>query len=220
MSIVNRVYTIGHSAHTIEAFLELLRKHDVTAVADVRSAPFSRFNPQFNKKTLQGTLAAHGIKYAFLGRELGARPDDPACYENGRVQYARLARTGSFQVGLNRVMQGASEHRIALMCAEKEPLECHRTLLVARALAAQGVEIAHILADGSLEPHEGAMTRLLDIAGLPQQDLLGSREQLIEEAMARQEQRIAYVDERLAAEVRLARPEAHVGGMMDGEVIL
>ena len=91
------------------------------------------------------------------------------------------------------------------MCAEKEPLECHRTLLVARALAEQGVEIAHILADGSLEPHESAMTRLLDVVGLPAQDLFSSREQLIEEAMARQEQRIAYVDEKLAAEARGAR---------------
>lgn len=198
----NLVYTIGHSTHSIEAFLDLLRKQSVTAVADVRSTPFSRFNPQFNKDTLQGTLAAHGIKYVFLGRELGARSDDPACYENGRVQYARLARAASFQAGLHRVVQGASEHRVALMCAEKDPLECHRTLLVARALADQGVEIAHILADGSLEPHESAMTRLLGVVGLPAQDLFSSREQLIEEAMARQEQRIAYVDEKLAAEAR------------------
>jgi uncharacterized protein (DUF488 family) len=198
----NPVYTIGHSTHTIEAFLDLLRKHNVMAVADVRSAPFSRFNPQFNKDTLQGALAAQGIKYVFLGRELGARSDDPTCYENGRVQYARLARAASFQAGLERVMQGASEYRIALMCAEKDPLECHRTLLVARALAEQGVEIAHILADGSLEPHESAMTRLLGVVGLPVQDLFSSREQLIEEAMARQEQRIAYVDEKLAAEAR------------------
>jgi uncharacterized protein (DUF488 family) len=196
------VYTIGHSTHTFEAFVNLLRKHDVTAVADVRSAPFSRFNPQFNKDTLQGTLATHGIKYVFLGRELGARSDDPACYENGRVQYARLARATSFLAGLDRVMEGASDYRIALMCAERDPLECHRTLLVARALVGQGVEIVHILADGTLEPHESTMTRLLDIVGLPQQDLFSSREQLLEEAMARQEQRIAYVDEKLAADPR------------------
>ncbi len=198
----NLVYTIGHSTHTIEVFLDLLRKHSVTAVTDVRSAPFSRFNPQFNKDTLQGTLAANGIKYVFLGRELGARSDDPACYENGRVQYSRLARAASFQAGLDRVVQGASEYRVALMCAEKEPLECHRTLLVAKGLADRGVEIAHILADGSLESHESAMTRLLGVVGLPAQDLFSSREQLIEEAMARQEQRIAYVDEKLAAEAR------------------
>jgi uncharacterized protein (DUF488 family) len=196
------VYTIGHSTHTIEAFLELLRKHDVTAVADVRSVPFSRFNPQFNKDTLQESLEANGINYVFLGRELGARSDDPACYENGRVQYARLARAASFQAGVDRVVQGSNEYRIALMCAEKDPLECHRTLLVARALSAHDLEITHILADGRLEPHENAMTRLLDVLGLPQHDLFSSREQLIEEAMARQEERIAYVDEKRAAEAR------------------
>jgi uncharacterized protein (DUF488 family) len=198
----NLVYTIGHSTHSIEEFLDLLRKHGVTALADVRSTPFSRFNPQFNKDTLQETLAAHGIKYVFLGRELGARSDDPACYEDGRVQYARLARAASFRAGLDRVVQGASGYRVALMCAEKDPLECHRTLLVARALADLGVEIAHILADGSLETHETAMTRLLGVVGVPAQDLFSSRDQLIEKAMARQEQRIAYVDEKLAAEAR------------------
>lgn len=196
------VYTIGHSTHSIDVFLALLRKHDVTAVADVRSVPFSRFNPQFNKDTLQESLEANEIKYVFLGRELGARSDDPACYENGRVQYARLARAPSFQAGIERVVQGTNEYRIAVMCAEKDPLECHRTLLVARALSAYDLEIGHILADGRLEPHESAMTRLLDVVGLPQHDLFSSRQQLIEEAMARQEERIAYVDEKRAAEAR------------------
>ena len=143
-----------------------------------------------------------GSSTVFLGRELGARPDDPACYENGRVQYARLARAASFQAGLDRVVQSASECRVALMCAEKEPLKCHRALLVGRALAEQGVEIAHILADGSLEPHESTMTRLLEVLGLPQHDLFGSRQQLIEEAVSRQEERIACVNEKLVVEAR------------------
>src|SRR5437870_5320444 len=97
------VLTIGHSTHSMDAFIALLRQHGVTALADVRSAPFSRFNPQFNKEALKHSLKAHGIKYVFLGRELGARSPDRACYENGRVQYARLARTESFHAGLDRV---------------------------------------------------------------------------------------------------------------------
>ena len=104
----NLIYTIGHSTHTSEAFLELLRKHNVTAVADVRSAPFSRFNPQFNKDALQGTLGEHGIKYVFLGRELGARSDDPACYENGRV-LIRPPRAGRIVPGRPR-SRGAGRH--------------------------------------------------------------------------------------------------------------
>ncbi len=194
------ILTIGHSKHSLEEFAALLKQHGVTALADVRSAPFSRFHPQFNKDTLSNELKARGIKYVFLGRELGARSDDPSCYDKGRVQYARLARTEAFRKGIERLRRGAAEHRIACMCAEKEPLECHRTLLVARALAAEGVEVAHIHADGTLERHAAAMERLLDIAGLPRQDLFRSRDDLLADALARQEERVAYVDARMAAE--------------------
>lgn len=194
------VLTVGHSTHAIEAFLGLLQRHNVTAIADVRSAPFSRFNPQFNRDALEAGLKAQGIRYVFLGRELGARSDDPTCYENGRVQYQRLAQTALFQSGLKRVMQGTLKHQVAMVCAEKEPLECHRTLLVARALVERGVDVAHILSDGRLETHDAAMARLLDLVGLPQQDLFRTREQLIEEALRRQEEKVGYVDEKLAGE--------------------
>lgn len=197
---VGPVFTIGHSTHTFEAFVALLKQHGVTALADVRSAPFSRFNPQFNKDALESGLKAQGIKYVFLGRELGARSDDRSCYENGRVQYARLARTDLFHRGIERVLRGANEHRIVLMCAEKDPLECHRTLLVARALDEQGVAVDHILADGRLESQGDAMQRLLDVVGLPREDLLQSTHELIAQALAEQEKRVAYVDEKLATE--------------------
>ena len=194
------VLTIGHSTHSLEAFVALLRQHGVTALADVRSAPFSRFNPQFNKDALEHSLMSYGIKYVFLGRELGARSDDTSCYEKGRVQYGRVARTELFRSGLGRVMTGSREHRIGLMCAENEPLECHRTLLVARALAERGVVVDHILADGRLESHETALARLLDLVGPPHHDLFRTRDQLVAEALARQEARIAYVNEKLVAE--------------------
>jgi len=200
------VLTIGHSTHALEAFLTLLLRHGVTALADVRSAPYSRFNPQFNKHALERSLKADGIDYVFLGRELGARSDDPSCYEGGRVRYSRLALTERFGRGIDRVMRGAQAHRIALMCAEKEPLECHRTLLVARALDEQGIGVAHILGDGGLEPHRDAMDRLLDIAGLPREDLFRSRGELIAEAIARQEEKVAYVGKRLAAEPSAGAP--------------
>ena len=95
--------------------LDFYRQHGVTALADVRSAPYSRFNPQFNKDALVRELKVHGIKYVFLGRELGARTDDRSCYENGRVQYRRLALTELFRDGIERVLTGASKHRIALV---------------------------------------------------------------------------------------------------------
>jgi len=182
----------------IDTFITLLQQQGVTAIADVRSVPYSRFNPQFNRKELEQSLKPYGIRYVFLGRELGARSDDPSCYEKGRIQYARMARTDVFQSGIQRVICGASDYRIALMCAEKEPLECHRTLLVARALIDLGVPVAHILADGRLEAHEITMERLLDIVGLPQQDLFLSKDELIAHALAKQEERIAYVNKKLA----------------------
>lgn len=199
------IFTVGHSTQSIEAFIALLTQHGITAVADVRSAPFSRFNPQFNKDELARELKANGIQYVFLGRELGARSDDKSCYENGRVKYERLARTGLFKEGIDRVRRGAAEHRVALMCAEKEPLECHRTLLVARELDEEGLDIQHILSDGQLEPHKQSMERLLDVTGLPREDLFRSREDLLAEALSIQEKKIAYVDETLARDKGLAK---------------
>jgi len=200
------VLTIGHSTHSLEAFLALLRRHGVTALVDVRSAPYSRLNPHFNRESLEQSLKAHGITYVFLGPALGARSHDPSCYENGRVQYARLARTELFRSGLERVVHGANEYRVALMCAEKEPLECHRTLLVARTLAERGVVVGHILPDGGLESHEATMERLLDVVGLPHRDLFRSRDELIAEALVRQEERVAYVDKTLEADATRETP--------------
>ena len=194
------VFTIGHSTHSLEAFLAILQKYRVMALADVRSAPYSRFSPQFNRKNLEDILKLNGIKYVFLGRELGARSDDPSCYENGRIRYERLSRTALFQSGIERVVRGAKDYRIALMCAEKEPLECHRTLLVAHTLVKLGITVKHILADSQLESHEVTMERLLDLVGLPHEDLFCSKDELIANALIRQERRVAYCDEKLAAD--------------------
>jgi uncharacterized protein (DUF488 family) len=108
------LYSIGHSNHPIDEFLRLLMTAGITAIADVRSRPFSRRNPQFNKNRLAATLAEHGIAYVFLGRELGARSEDPSCYEGGKVQYARLMATALFNSGIERVVAGAGKYRVAL----------------------------------------------------------------------------------------------------------
>ncbi len=199
-------FTIGHSNHSIERFVALLRQHGVTALVDVRSAPYSRFHPQFGGKALEGALRENGIAYVFLGKELGARSQDPSCYENGRVQYGRLAKTSLFRQGIERVKKGINSQRIALMCAEKEPLECHRTLLVSRALEREGVSVAHIHADSHVESHRDAMVRLLGLVGLPATDLFNSQDELIEKACAKQEERVAYVDEQSAHEATESAP--------------
>ena len=187
------VFTIGHSTHEQGHFIDLLGQHGITALCDVRSKPYSRMNPQFNREELEQALLAHDIAYRFLGKELGARSDDPACYEEGKVQYTRLAQTELFRHGLKRVLSGVKDgFRIALMCAEKEPLECHRTILVARHLAALGVHIEHIHADGHLESHEKALVRLSRTLNLPEDDMFRSREDLVADAYQRQADRIAY----------------------------
>lgn len=190
------VFTIGHSTYTLEAFIELLRHHEINAVADVRSVPYSRVAPQFNRDSLKLALRRHGICYVFLGKELGGRPDDLSCYEKGQVQYERVARTDLFKRGINRILQGANKYRLAVMCTEKEPLKCHRTLLVARELHERGVEVYHILDNERIEAHEKTMERLLDLLDMRQGELFGSqassRDEMLAKAVARQASRIAW----------------------------
>lgn len=162
------IYTIGHSNHTIERFIEMLRSTGVTAIADVRSAPQSRFVPHFNKKRLDASLQEAGIAYVFLGDALGARPRNPACYRDGVAEYELIAASEPFLHGLDRVLRGAERYSIALLCKEREPLDCHRTILVARHLAGRGAHILHILTDGSVETHKSVEERLMKQAdGLP-----------------------------------------------------
>lgn len=188
------IYTIGHSNHSSEHFVALLRRHDITAVCDVRSRPYSRYNPQFDREALGSTLELAGIAYVFLGSELGARSDDPSCYLYGRVQYTKLAQTRPFQESLKRVLKGAKKYTVALMCAEKEPLECHRTILVARHLVEHGCEVEHIHEDGALESHGDALVRLARLLRLREAEhhLFRSREDLFADAYAMQEKRIGY----------------------------
>jgi uncharacterized protein (DUF488 family) len=186
------ILTVGHSIHTREVFLRLLATHGVTAVCDVRSRPYSRMSPHFNREDLREALSEEAIAYVFLGQELGARTGDRTCYRDGKVQFNLLSRTESFQRGLHRVEQGSRKHRVALMCAEKEPLECHRSILVARHLVSRGLDVQHIHADGRLESQRDASERLMEILKLRTQDLFHSHAQLIEDAYDLQGERIAY----------------------------
>src|SRR3989304_85714 len=187
------LYTIGHSTHSIEEFIKLLAMHSITAVCDVRSTPYSQFTPQFNRELLQQELKRHSISYVFLGEELGARSDNPNCYVNGKVQYGCLAQEPMFQQGINRLVEGLTNYRIALMCAEKDPIACHRTILVCRNLRSMNIEIKHILGDGKIESNIDFERRLLNMLKIPENDLFTSNEDLIEEAYNIQGQKIAYV---------------------------
>lgn len=191
------VYTIGHSNGTIERLIELLRQHSITAVADVRSQPYSRFNPQFNREALASSLKKEGLEYVFLGNELGARSDDPACYRNGRALYSLMAQTEPFQRGITRLCAGMDRFTVAMLCAEKEPLACHRGILISPHLHEKGIPVRHILEEGTLEDHEASLVRLLEMHGLQDEHLFHSREE-----------RIALAYEKQAEQIQYARDEA------------
>ncbi|MXZ60442.1 MAG: DUF488 domain-containing protein [Acidobacteria bacterium] len=189
------VFTIGHSNHPIGAFLALLERHRTAAVADVRSVPYSRRHPQFNRRTLDRSLAEHGIRYLFLGAELGARTPDPSCYDDeGRVLFSRLAQTGLFLRGIARVLEEAVDSRLALLCAERDPANCHRTILVAPVLRERGAPVTHILADGGLVSQEDVLDGLCAANGMPPRDMFRTREEQLEEALLRRAREIAWAD--------------------------
>lgn len=187
------IFTIGHSTHSLDYFISLLNTHEITAVCDVRSSPYSRMNPQFNRENLKAALRQNRISYVFMGKELGARSDDPCCYAQGKVQYDLLAQTELFQHGLSRIQAGIKKYRIALMCAEKDPLDCHRTILVSRYLEENlNLEVQHILADGQLEKHSNTLDRLLYNLKLPSQDIFRTHDVVLADAYRIQGQKIAY----------------------------
>ncbi len=190
---VARLYTIGHSTHSWERFLQLLRQYGVDFVIDVRSVPHSARLPQFNQHMLRDALRSSGIRYRHAGNILGGRPADRRFYEDEQVQYGRVAASAEFVKALDRVKGTARARRIALMCAEGDPLACHRFLLVARYLRSPNVEIVHILPDGRDERHADTETRMMRETGLLQADLFKkSREEAIEEAYDVQSRRVAF----------------------------
>lgn len=188
----------------------MLLDHQIGAVIDVRSAPYSRFVPQFNRKSLGMLLKQADIAYVYLGDDLGGRPSTPDQYDHrGQVCYRRVTESSSFQSGLERVLEGASMYRVALMCSEENPVDCHRALLVAHELWHRDIPISHIRAcrdaDNSYaESHRAILERLIEFHELNQGTLigldgsllheLGSLAELIEEAVERQRRQIAYVD--------------------------
>ncbi|MDD4458096.1 MAG: DUF488 domain-containing protein [Syntrophotalea acetylenica] len=185
------IYTIGYAPHNLGSFIVLLKQIGITAIADVRSQPYSRYKPEFNREVLGRALRVSGIQYVFLGEEIGARPSDQACYEHGRVSFDRLAETPLFKQGIKRLQKGRESHSIALMCAEKDPITCHRMVLVSKVLQEDGIEVLHILEDGALEPNRESEIRLVAKLGLTA-DLFRTEEQGIAQAYAEQARALAF----------------------------
>jgi uncharacterized protein (DUF488 family) len=162
-------YTLGHSRHTAEHFVTLLRAHAIERLVDVRSQPYSKWAPHFDTSALAQLLDANGIDYVFLGRQLGGRPEGRAFYrDDGTVDYALRRAAPEFTDGIQRLVALAQERQTTILCAEEDPASCHRRLLVAPALVRTGAAIVHVRGDGRLEPERDLSppeTRQLDLFG-------------------------------------------------------
>lgn len=143
-----QIHTIGHSDHTSAAFIDLLRQHDITLVVDVRSQPYSRWAPQFNRETLKQDLNEADIDYRFLGDALGGRPSDSRLYTAGHPDYRRMEQTEAYQRGIEHLLDLASTERVTIMCGEGDYRQCHRHLLITQTLLKRGVDVVHIKPDG------------------------------------------------------------------------
>ena len=188
------VFTVGHSTLSYEDFIGLLRAAGVTAIGDVRTAPYSRHFPHFNRDTLQSELLEDGIEYRFLGQKLGGRPSGKEFFCEGVADYEKMAATEDFSKGLDLVAQGAEKHRLALMCSERDPLDCHRCLLIGRALAERGIAVKHILPGGDILGQDEIEERLLKSADVQDGDFFRSRDERLALAYRQRGRKVAYAE--------------------------
>lgn len=164
------IFTLGHSRHTFEHFVSLLRIHAIERLVDVRSQPVSKWAPHFDKASLAQALATHAVDYVFLGRQLGGRPEDRAFYQqDGSVDYARRAAAPDFLAGIGQLASLGRDRQTVILCAEEDPTSCHRRLLVAPALIRAGAFVAHVRGDGRLEPERDLLLTAIQL------DLFGER---------------------------------------------
>jgi uncharacterized protein (DUF488 family) len=200
--IMDRLFSMGHSNLEFERFVELLRSAGVIAIADVRSQPFSKWLPWTNRPHLEPALADHEIRYHFLGDQLGGRPQSTEVYDlDGRVNYERVRATAAFQRGLDCLAEALENFRLAMLCSEEDPIDCHRGLLIAPAMKERGFAAMHIRGDGSLESQADFEARLIDATGVGSGLLDGlfaaslsteDRDQILADAYRVQSQRKAF----------------------------
>jgi uncharacterized protein (DUF488 family) len=193
--LMHKLFTIGYSGHTIESFIALLKSNKIDVVCDVRSTPYSKYKPDFSRRTFRQHLNAVGIKYKFFGEELGARPKDRDCYVHGQATYEKISKTEFFRTGLDRIKKGAESLNLALVCSEEDPIECHRAVLVCSNLEDIRSRIVHIHSDGRLEDQAAFEKRLVSLFGLTPLPLLQQPDDwpsAISKALQKQSEAIAY----------------------------
>ena len=201
----NILLSIGHSQHNVDYFLELLRSHNVNYILDVRSTPYSQFAASYNRENIKDTLKRNGVDYAYMGDYFGARPRDYSLYsQNGYLDFEKVANSEKFKIGFDNVEKGVKQgNRIAFMCTEKDPIECHRAILVTNEFYKAGYLIEHIMPDNTVQTQKTLNERLLDMY-YPNRNQISlfssenlSEEQYIKEAYKKQNIKIGYYIEEL-----------------------
>lgn len=186
------IFSVGHSTHTYERFLAILRTAGATAIADVRTAPYSRRFPHFNRANLKQELKLDGVVYSYLGDELGGRPSQSNFYCDGVADYEKMAASDDFHKGLDRLLMGARKYNVAMLCSESNPLDCHRCLLVGRALKLRGVGVKHILSNGTLLTQNEIESRLLKMSNIQANDMFMSQTEKLTAAYQQRARRVAF----------------------------
>jgi uncharacterized protein (DUF488 family) len=190
---MNNLYTIGYAAFdNINLFIKALKNNSIDAIADVRSVPLSGYKPDFSKDYLEKYLKKNNIKYVFLGDNCGARIKDPSCYVEGYVSYEKIKESSVFKHGIDRILNGLNKYSVALLCAEKDPIYCHRDILVCRNLKPFNINIQHIISDVIVETNTSAENRLLTEFNLNSTDFFMSDNDRLNLAYDQQGKKIAY----------------------------
>jgi uncharacterized protein (DUF488 family) len=156
------LYTIGHGNRKAPDFLDLLKEYGIEYIVDVRSVPYSRFHPQFNRNALESFLAQHDIRYVFMGDELGGRPKDVTCYsKDGKIDYEMLKGKDFFKNGIDRLKTAYDKDiNLAIMCSERNPCECHRSKLIGQVLASDNIIVLHIDEQGKIKAHSTVISEI------------------------------------------------------------
>jgi uncharacterized protein (DUF488 family) len=190
-----KLYTIGYSTYELSSFINVLKKYKIDVIVDVRSSPFSSFYSEYNKDNLRNVLKKNGLKYLFLGDNLGARINAPECYQNdGKAIYEKISKHPIFKEGLQRLKKGVEIYNVVLLCAEKDPINCHRNILVCRNIKSENLDIIHILSNGELENNNVTEIRLLKLHNLFEDDMFSTFEDRLNLAYTQQGYNIAYIE--------------------------
>jgi uncharacterized protein (DUF488 family) len=164
------LFTIGYGARSLQEFIATLKRNSIEYVIDVRTSPYSKFKPEYSKEVLQRQLEGAGVRYVFMGDTLGGQPKDPGCHTDGKVDYDKVRAQSFFQRGIERLRKAfEAQHRVALMCSEGRPEQCHRSKLIGEVLAAAGIPVCHIDEDGG----QLTQTQVIDRLTRGQMDLFG-----------------------------------------------